>query len=351
MNATEKRAEAVRLMKSRAKLNTYTNGGDRKYFFGKPDNVPGNTTQKGLSDCSSAVRKAIQAAAGIDIGSNTDAQLRNRAKGVVVDTTSGYYPDESKLLPGDCLYFKGNTSHTLDVGHVEMYTGANECYGHGSGTGPTKHNLKDYCKGRASSSKRYFMAVRWIVDSDGDTTRRTLRKGDMGADVALLQGDLIALGYDCGAWGADGDFGSATDAAVRAYQTARRLEVDGIVGPNTWAALDADMDGLSDDETQSRKAISLSSRAAGTSAPARAQTTPLPLWPMAGTSSMKSFRPDGFPCCITARSDGSRRRRWSEWSISARPTTNLSRNCARMQRPTSGSMRASAVGCMSTTKR
>ena len=249
MNATEKRAEAVRLMKSRAKLNTYTNGGDRKYFFGKPDNVPGNTNQKGWSDCSSAVRKAIMAAAGIDIGSNTDAQLRNRAKGVVVDTTDGYYPDESKLLPGDCLYFKGNKYHTLDVGHVEMYTGANECYGHGSGTGPTRHVLRDYCKGRASSAKRYFMAVRWIVDSDGDTSRRTLRKGDMGADVALLQGNLIALGFDCGAWGADGDFGAATDAAVRAYQTARRLEVDGIVGANTWAALDADIDGQNDDET------------------------------------------------------------------------------------------------------
>ena len=63
MNATEKRMEAVRLMKSRTRKNTYTNGGDRKYFFGKPDNVPGNTTQKGWSDCSSAVRKAIQAAA------------------------------------------------------------------------------------------------------------------------------------------------------------------------------------------------------------------------------------------------------------------------------------------------
>lgn len=249
MNATEKRMEAVRLMKSRTRKNTYTNGGDRKYFFGKPDNVPGNTTQKGWSDCSSAVRKAIQAAAGIDIGSNTDAQLRNRAKGVVVDTTNGYYPDESKLLPGDCLYFKGNTSHTLDVGHVEMYTGPNECYGHGSGTGPNRHNLMDYCLGRASSSKRYFMAVRWIVDADGDTSRRTLRRGDMGADVTGLQGDLITLGYDVGKWGADGDFGAATDAAVRAYQDAHGLEVDGIVGPNTWAALDADMDRQSDDDT------------------------------------------------------------------------------------------------------
>lgn len=254
MTAQEKRAEAVRLMKSRAKKNTYTNGGDRQYFFGKPDNVPGNTTQKGYSDCSSAVRKAIKAAAGIDIGSNTDAQVRNRAKGVVVDTTTGYYPDESKLLPGDCLYFKGNTSHMLDVGHVEMYTGPNECYGHGSGTGPNKHVLKDYCKGRASSSKRYFMAIRWIVGDGGDTARRTLRKGDEGADVALLQGNLIALGYDCGSWGADGDFGSATESAVKAYQTAKHLEADGIVGDKTWAALDADMDGQSDDDNPSTPA-------------------------------------------------------------------------------------------------
>ena len=63
---------------------------------------------------------AILAAAGIDIGSNTNAQIKNRAKGQIVHETEGYYPDESQLLPGDCLYFKGNTGHALDVGHVEM---------------------------------------------------------------------------------------------------------------------------------------------------------------------------------------------------------------------------------------
>ena len=169
MTANEKRAYAAELMKSREKKNSYTMQSKRGYFFGYPDNKPGNTTQKGYSDCSAAVRAAIKAATGIDIGSNTSAQINNRnKKGLIVHETDGYYPDESKLLPGDCLYFKGNTEHPLDVGHVEMYTGPNECYGHGSGTGPTKKNLKDYCKSRASSKKRYFMAIRWILDGDGE---------------------------------------------------------------------------------------------------------------------------------------------------------------------------------------
>lgn len=161
MTAAEKRAEAVRLMKSRAGRNTYTNGGKRNSFFGYPARG-----DNGYSDCSSAVRACIKEAAGIDIGSNTDRQIRNYKKGVLVDNTSGNYPDESKLLPGDCLYFKGNTSHVKDVGHVEMYTGPNECWGHGSGIGPTRKNLKDYCRKRAANGRRYFCAIRWIPDDE-----------------------------------------------------------------------------------------------------------------------------------------------------------------------------------------
>lgn len=250
MTTKEKRMEAVRLMKSRARKNTYTNGGDRKYFFGKPDNRPGNTTQKGYSDCSSAVRAAIRAAAGIDIGSNTDAQVRGRGKGLVVHTTDGYYPDESRLLPGDCLYFKGNTAHVLNVGHVEMYTGDNECYGHGSGTGPNRHNLRDYCKGRANDRKRYFMAIRWILGGE----KRELRRGMEGADVIRLQEDLIALGCDLGQWGADGEFGAATESAVRAYQVAKKLDADGIAGEKTLAAIAADLETLGDADDPSEPA-------------------------------------------------------------------------------------------------
>ena len=61
-----------------------------------------------------------------------------------------------------------------------------------------------------------------------------LREGDTGAAVKTLQTRLNA-------WGAtlvvDGDFGPATLAAVKAFQTAHHLSVDGIVGPLTWAAL------------------------------------------------------------------------------------------------------------------
>lgn len=62
-----------------------------------------------------------------------------------------------------------------------------------------------------------------------------LRSGSRGSAVAQLQQSLAARGYSPGA--VDGIFGSQTSAAVRAFQTAARLTADGIVGPNTWAAL------------------------------------------------------------------------------------------------------------------
>lgn len=252
--ATEMRNAAVELMTGRKKMNSYTQGGKRTYFFGYPDNTPGNTTQKGYSDCSAAVRAAIKAATGIDIGSNTSAQINNRnKKGTIVHETTGYYPDESKLLPGDCIYFKGNTSHPLDVGHVEMYTGPNECYGHGSGTGPTKKDLKAYCKSRANSKKRYFMAIRWIPEDDSDVAddgEKMLAYGSEGEDVKILQMNLIALGYDLGAYGADGDFGPNTQSALISFQENARLNPTGVYDEATQKALLGAMNAIGDtDET------------------------------------------------------------------------------------------------------
>ena len=66
--------------------------------------------------------------------------------------------------------------------------------------------------------------------------RKILRKGASGDEVRELQTMLAAWGYDVGA--VDGVFGSATEGAVRAFQTAKGLTVDGICGTATWAALD-----------------------------------------------------------------------------------------------------------------
>lgn len=65
----------------------------------------------------------------------------------------------------------------------------------------------------------------------------TLREGATGDGVKRLQRALTAtLGS---AVGIDGSFGPATTTAVRGYQTSRGLTADGVVGPDTWAALQA----------------------------------------------------------------------------------------------------------------
>ena len=61
-----------------------------------------------------------------------------------------------------------------------------------------------------------------------------IRKGSkLAAGVKWVQWHLARLGYDLGKWGVDGDFGAMTDAAVRAFQKAQKIEVDGVVGKIT----------------------------------------------------------------------------------------------------------------------
>ncbi|MGG0451657.1 peptidoglycan-binding protein [Priestia megaterium] len=67
------------------------------------------------------------------------------------------------------------------------------------------------------------------------TIKQTLKKGSRGSDVQILQRTLTNLGYNTK--GIDGIFGSNTDQAVRQFQKARHLAVDGIVGPLTKKAL------------------------------------------------------------------------------------------------------------------
>lgn len=54
-----------------------------------------------------------------------------------------------------------------------------------------------------------------------------------------MQSLLLQLDYDLGKWGADGDFGDATEIAVKEFQQKNNLEMDGIVGSKTIEALNA----------------------------------------------------------------------------------------------------------------
>jgi hypothetical protein len=67
----------------------------------------------------------------------------------------------------------------------------------------------------------------------------SLRAGDHGADVTVLQTRLVRAGYRIST---DGWFGPATEAAVRAFQRDHGQVVDGIAGPRTQAALQGQTD-------------------------------------------------------------------------------------------------------------
>jgi peptidoglycan hydrolase-like protein with peptidoglycan-binding domain len=65
-------------------------------------------------------------------------------------------------------------------------------------------------------------------------TINTLRVGDHGADVIVLQQRLNRAGQSAAV---DGWYGPTTEAAVRAFQHSRHLVEDGITGPRTQNAL------------------------------------------------------------------------------------------------------------------
>lgn len=64
---------------------------------------------------------------------------------------------------------------------------------------------------------------------------RVLETGVHGYDVRVLQEALVGLGFDVGV--VDGWFGPRTHSAVRSFQSAQGLVVDGLVGRGTKAAI------------------------------------------------------------------------------------------------------------------
>lgn len=75
--------------------------------------------------------------------------------------------------------------------------------------------------------------------TDSSNISSTVQKGSKGEDVKTVQNLLLKNGADLGKWGADGDAGTATDTAIRNFQSKKGLPVTGTVEPNspTWLAL------------------------------------------------------------------------------------------------------------------
>ena len=87
------------------------------------------------------------------------------------------------------------------------------------------------------SSSAVFASTEAIYTA-GSNLAADLFLGSTGDEVLAVQQRLTALGYDPGS--PDGYFGSVTEAAVKEFQAANGLYVDGVVGSVTYNALYCD---------------------------------------------------------------------------------------------------------------
>lgn len=84
---------------------------------------------------------------------------------------------------------------------------------------------------------------------------RTLRNGDTGEDVAELQRRLMKAGEDLSEYKDDGDFGNETLKAVKSFQKKNNLTVDGIVGKQSYAALEKYKEVVEAPATKTKKVV------------------------------------------------------------------------------------------------
>lgn len=73
-----------------------------------------------------------------------------------------------------------------------------------------------------------------LTSANAAATWPTVKTGSTGENVYSVQLLLEARGYSLSI---DGNFGSQTAATVKSFQSAHKLSVDGVVGPQTWSAL------------------------------------------------------------------------------------------------------------------
>ena len=170
---------------------------------------PSKTTKKVNTDCARLVRLCVQYACvkmGIDI-IVPDFYTATMAN-VLVRTGLFRKLSDAKYTAQDAYLRRGWPMVTRTKGHAIVV-------------------LENGSKAQAA----YTPEAVYVFGS------RELRNGMEGEDVKELQSLLIQKGYDLGKWGADGDFGDMTEMAVRDFQMDNGLEVDGIVGEKTTAAL------------------------------------------------------------------------------------------------------------------
>ncbi len=161
---------------------------------------------------------------------------------------------QGKPKRGDVIYFYSKSKRR--IGHVgivykvsgnTVYTiegntsGASSLVTNGGGVKKKSYSMfSAYIDGYGSVD----YAALGTAGDEGIAPTDALKNGDEGAKVKEMQEGLIRLGFDCGRWGADGDFGDCTELALRDFQTRFGLPVTGTFGKEDRAMMDKALQAL-----------------------------------------------------------------------------------------------------------
>ena len=150
--------------------------------------------------------------------------------------------------PGDLIFYDWEDKGTGDNTGVSDHVGIVEKVS-GNTITVIEGNYNDACKRRVLNLNGRYIRGYGVPKYDSEpvkavarvtVTLPVLKKGSKSEAVKTLQRLLNALGFTDATEKAlvvDGSFGTATLYALKAYQNAKRLEVDGVCGAATWGAL------------------------------------------------------------------------------------------------------------------
>ena len=101
----------------------------------------------------------------------------------------------------------------------------------------TETAVKAFQQAKGITADGIVGKVTWINIDEADQSEPVLTLGSTGLPVRRAQKRMSLVGFDVG--GVDGSYGSKTAAAVKKLQQQSGVGVDGVVGPQTWALIDA----------------------------------------------------------------------------------------------------------------
>lgn len=230
------------------------------------DRIPGfyNTPKQGAMWCDVWYDWVLVAAFGPELAKKLLCQP-NGSAGAGCSFSMSYYQQHGQFhvsdpQPGDQIFFTyqpGEISHT---GIVEKVEGGTVTTIEGNTSDMVARRSYSIGDSRIAGYGRPDWSLVSSVPDSGtgsqDPAENTnvpgkscsvdlpeLRQGDEGVPVERLQTLLIGRGYYCGgrSYGGreqpDGEYGPATEVAVKDLQLAAGIKQDGEVGADTWAAL------------------------------------------------------------------------------------------------------------------